>query len=135
VSGLPLRRRKCEQGHACGDREHRDSVAGVDVLAEPPDRDRKQEDEACSKQRLHQGERRVRERKGLQRPADKAQRSARDPAPTRDEPTKEGKTQSLPRRRDAGLERLQHDSDGVERGGAQGGDDSRQDARHDCRAP
>jgi len=69
VSGLPLRCRKREQGHARRDREHGDHVAGVDVLAEPPDRDRKHEDKTCTKQRLHQGERRVRERKGLQCPA------------------------------------------------------------------
>jgi hypothetical protein len=135
VNGLALRCRTCEQRDASGDRDHRDDVARTSLLTEPRDRDCEQEDETRSEQRLHEGEGRVRERKGLQRPAGEAQRRAREPAPTHDEAAKEGKTQGLRCRSGAGLDRLQHDSYGVERGGAQGGDRTRQDTRHDCCPP
>ena len=135
VDGLALRRCTCEQRRAGGDRDDRDDVARMDRLAQPPDRDREHEHETRPEQRLHEGERRARERKGLQRPAGQAERRACKPAPARDEASKQGDTQCLRCGSGAGLDRLQHDSDGVERRGAEGGDRSRQDARHDSCPP
>jgi hypothetical protein len=80
-----MRCRHCEQGRSDGDRKHSKRVATADVLAEVPDGQGEEEDEARPEQRLHEGQRRVGEGEGLQRPAREAERSADDPARSLDE--------------------------------------------------
>lgn len=135
MDGLALRCRTGEQRNGRRDRDHRDNVETMHVLAELPDCDHEQKDETCAEQRLDESERRTGEREGLQRPAGQAHPSAGEPAAARDEAAKQGKTQRLRRRSHTGFNRLQRDSDRVERGGSEGSDRSRQDARHDRYPP
>lgn len=131
VLRLPRRRGQREQRHAGGDRDHRGELPPPRPLAEPERRGGEHEDEPGAEQRLHERQGRARQRERLQPPAGEAEAGARDPAAPADEQPEERDAERVPLRRRPRLDRLQHDPDRVEPGGAQRGCDPDQDARHD----
>lgn len=119
-----------EQRHTGRDREHREPLAAADVLAQPPRRDREQEDEARPEQRLHERQRRPRERERLDDPAGEPERRAEQPARAAHEAQEEGEAKRPLRRRLARLERLQPHPHRVERGRAERREHAGQEIGH-----
>jgi hypothetical protein len=130
VSRVASRGGQREQRHAGRDREHRQTLATAYPLAQPPPRDREQEDETCAQQRLHERERRPRQRVGLREPAREAERGTEQPArPPHETPQQREAQRSLPRLH-ASLQRLQPHRDRIERGRAERGEHADQEVGH-----
>jgi hypothetical protein len=125
-------REPCDAGDDRRDREH---VARADALVERAGAEDEQQAEAERERRLHDGERGEHERGGLQRPADQAQRGARQPARPAGEADDERRPQPALGGGYARLERLQRDAEVVQARGGTGGRGADHDRRHGPAAP
>jgi hypothetical protein len=123
-----------QAGHSRDDRPDGEHVAPAHGLVEGAGSEREQEHEAEGQRRLHDGERREQQRRGLQWPAQQPQGGAGQPARPARQPREERRAQPTIDGHDARLDRLQRDPEAVHRGRRTRGAGAERDGGHE-RAP
>jgi len=130
VVDIPIRRREREQRHTQRDGGDTGDLGDVDLLGQSPDGEGEQEDEARPEQRLHDRERRPRQRERLQRPARETEPGSRQPARPADEPAQQREAERMIGGRRLRLPGLEHDAGRIERRGRERDGDSASESRH-----
>jgi hypothetical protein len=105
-------------------------LALADVLAERAHAEHEQQRQPEGERRLHDGERREQQRRGLQRPAEDAERGAGQPPRAAREARHERRAQAATERDLSRFDRLQRDAEVVHRGGRARGQRSEHDRRN-----
>ncbi len=109
-----VRRCPADAGNTGRDAEHAEDLAAADGLLQAAGADREQEDDPEGERRLDDGERRLGEGDGLQRPAGQVEDDPEQPARPADQADEQGDPKGVLLRDLARLEGLERDAAAVE---------------------